>query len=134
MTTANDHGFDPTLSLCVQTMLGKKPIDPVVLDLRGLTTVADAFVICHGRSNRQVMALAEHVLRILKKKGIRPLSVEGLKEGHWVLIDYGHVVVHLFYEPMRELYDLEGLWTDAGRININSMIGPDTGEKEDENG
>jgi ribosome-associated protein len=83
--------------------------------------VADTFIICSGRSNRQVSAIAEHIQWDLKQHKIIPLSVEGFKEGHWVLIDYGHVVIHVFYEPVRQFYDLEGLWVDAKRIQTPSM-------------
>jgi len=69
-----------------------------------------------------VTAIAENIQVALKKQKIRPLSVEGLKEGHWVLIDYGHVIFHIFYEPVREFYDLEGLWSDADRIKTKSLI------------
>lgn len=99
-------------------VLAKKARNPVVLDLRGLTSIADAFIICSGRSNRQVMAIAEHVQAALKKQGIRPLSVEGNKEGHWTILDYGDVVIHIFFESVREFYDLEGLWIDARRVGI----------------
>ncbi len=115
--------LDPSLDLYVQAVLGKKAINPVILDVRGLTSIADVFIICSGRSNRQVTAIAEYIQTNLKKEhGIRALSVEGLKEGHWVLIDYGHVIIHVFYEPVRNFYDLEGLWIDAKRISSRSRL------------
>ena len=110
------NDLDPSLDVYVRAVLGRKAMDVVFLDVRELTSVADVFLICSGRSTRQVTAIAEFVLEELKKHGIRALSVEGLKEGHWVLLDYGHVIVHVFYEPMRKFYDLEGLWIDATRI------------------
>ena len=110
--------LDPLLNLYVEAALGKKAQELVVLDVRGLTSVADTFIICSGRSNRQVSAIAEHIKDDLKKHNIRPLSIEGMKEGHWVLLDYGHIVIHVFYEPIREFYDLEGLWVDAKRISF----------------
>ena len=111
---------DPDLSvdLYVKAAMGKKAGDVVVLDVREITTIADVFIICSGRSNRQVTAIAEFIQTELKKHNLRPMSVEGKKEGHWVLLDYGHVVIHVFYEPVREFYDLEGLWVDAKRIQI----------------
>ena len=63
-------------------------------------------------------AIADSIVAKLKKHKIRPLSVEGTGEGHWVLLDYGHVVIHVFYEPVREFFDLEGLWADAKRVEI----------------
>jgi ribosome-associated protein len=65
-----------------------------------------------------VTAIAEHVERELRKQRIKPLSVEGAKEGQWVLLDYGSVVIHVFFESVREFYDLEGLWTDARRLKL----------------
>ncbi len=121
MTDTPTFSPDTALDLYVQAVTGKKAINPVVLDVRGLTSVSDVFIICSGRSNRQVLAIADDIQVKLKKHGIKPLSVEGKKEGHWVLLDYGHVVIHVFYEPVRTFYDLEGLWTDAKRIKIRSL-------------
>jgi ribosome-associated protein len=109
------------LDVFVKSVLGKKVKNPVLLDVRHLTSLADAFLICHCTSNRQVGAIAEHIQRDLKKQGITALSVEGIKEGHWVLMDYGHVVIHVFYETTRSFYDLEGLWSDARRIRTESL-------------
>jgi ribosome-associated protein len=113
--------LDSRLDIYVQAVLGKKAESVVVLDVRGLTSIADAFIICSGRSNRQVSAVADHVEQFLKQEGIRPLSVEGRKEGHWVLMDYGHVIIHVFYTETRSFYDLEGLWVDAKRVTTPSL-------------
>jgi ribosome-associated protein len=109
------------LDIYVSAALGKKAGNPVLLDVRHMTSVADAFLICHGTSTRQVSAIAEHVQRNLKKQGIKPLSVDGIKEGQWVLMDYGHVVIHIFYESTRCFYNLEGLWSDARSIQTPSL-------------
>jgi ribosome-associated protein len=114
--------LDPAFDLFVRAVLGKKVLQLVLLDVRDLTSVADAFLICSGRSNRQVTAIADYVLRSLKKQGKKPLSVEGKKEGHWVLLDYGEVIIHIFYEPLRSFYDLEGLWIDAKRVKTKSLL------------
>lgn len=114
-------GIDPSIDRYVRAALGRKAMGVVVLDVRELTSVADVFMICSGRSNRQVTAIADHIQADLKKQKIMPLSVEGKKEGHWVLLDYGHVVIHIFYEPLRRFYDLEGLWVDARRIQTASL-------------
>lgn len=97
---------------------GKKAADIVALDVREFSSVADVFILCSGSSNRQVSAIAEHIQATLKQRKIRPLHVEGLKEGQWVLMDYGHVIIHVFYGPVREFYDLEGLWADAPRLPV----------------
>jgi ribosome-associated protein len=99
----------------------KKALNLIVLDVRDLTSIADVFIICSGRSNRQVNAIADSIVAKLKKHKIKPLSVEGTGEGHWVLLDYGHVVIHVFYEPVREFFDLEGLWADAKRITTPTL-------------
>ncbi len=112
---------DPTLDLYVKAVLGKKALNVVALDVAELTSIADVFIICSGRSNRQVGAIADYIKRDLKNHKIKPLSVEGSKDGHWVLLDYGHVIIHVFYEPMREFYDLEGLWVDAKRIETPAL-------------
>ena len=116
------NDYDPSLDLYVKAALGRKAFDLVVLDVRVLTSVADAFIICSGRSNRQVTAIAEFIQTELKKVGKKPLNVEGKKEGLWVLLDYGHVIIHVFYESVRHFYDLEGLWMDAKRIKTKSLI------------
>ncbi len=113
--------FLSDLDLYLKAALGKKARGLIILDVRGLTSVADAFIVCSGRSNRQVMAIADHIQRDLKTQRIKPLSVEGTKEGHWTLLDYGHVIIHVFYEPVRAFYDLEGLWVDAKRVKTKSM-------------
>lgn len=110
--------LDPALDLFIQAVLGKKAAHVVALDVRGITSIADVFIICSGRSNRQVSAIADHVVRELRKQKIKPLSVEGSAEGQWVLIDYGYVVIHVFFESVRQFYDLEGLWSDARRIPV----------------
>ena len=109
--------IDPSLDFFIEAILGKKAFNVVVLDVAELTSYADVFIFCSGRSNRQVSAIADNIQASLKKNHkIKPISVEGTKDGHWVLMDYGHVIIHVFYEPVREFYDLEGLWVDAKRI------------------
>jgi ribosome-associated protein len=114
-------GFISSLEPYVNAVLGRKASGLVVLDVRGLTSVADAFIICSGRSNRQVMAIADYIKQDLIKQGISLLSIEGKREGHWVLMDYGHVIIHVFYEPQRSFYNLEGLWVDAKRVKTAGM-------------
>ena len=92
-----------------------KPIDPVLLDLSGRSSVADWFFIASAAGARQLTAIAEKIIRRARECGVRPLGLEGLGGDHWVLVDLGEVVVHLFNQEARALYDLEGLWTDAPR-------------------
>ena len=107
------NASEADLDLYINAALGKKAMNLVALDVHNLTSFADVFIICSGRSNRQVNAIAEHIQTDLKKHKIKPLSVEGVGDGQWVLMDYGHVIIHVFYDPVREFYDLEGLWLDA---------------------
>jgi ribosome-associated protein len=109
---------DASLEVFFKAVLGKKALKVVALDVRELTSIADVFIICSGRSSRQVSAIADHIERELRKQKIKPLSVEGGAEGQWVLVDYGYVVIHVFQEAARQLYDLEGLWSDARRIPV----------------
>ena len=110
-----------SIDIYIKAILGKKARQLVALDVVGLTSVADTFIICSGSSNRQVSAIAEHVQIYLKQHGKKPLSIEGMKEGQWVLMDYGDVIIHVFYESVRTFYDLEGLWNDARRIKTSDM-------------
>jgi ribosome-associated protein len=93
-----------------------------VLDLRGLASFTDYFLICHGRSKRQVQAIADQVMDSLRDEKQRPLSVEGYRLAEWILIDYGDFVVHVFSESRREFYGLERLWSDAPVI-FRSIVG-----------
>jgi len=113
--------IDSSIEQYIKTVMGKKAMEIIVLDLRGLSSVADVFILCHGRSHRQVSAIAEFIRTELKKQRLMPLNVEGIAEGHWVLLDYGHVIIHVFYEPVRRFYNLEGLWVDARRINFDHL-------------
>ena len=101
MTDNQMDSFEKMLGPFIEAVLSKKAMDVVALDMRGLTSIADAFIICSGRSNRQVSALGEFIKTALKKKGKKAIAVDGLKEGHWVLMDYGYVIIHIFYEPIR---------------------------------
>jgi len=104
--------------LCAEAALDKKGADLAILDVREHTSLADYFVIVSGRSDTQVRAIAEHVEEVCRKAGYRPLAVEGLRHGQWVLLDFGDVVVHVFYAPVRDFYDLERLWAQAPRRTL----------------
>ena len=99
--------------------LEKKALDVTVLDLSGLTVIADYFVICSGESTTQVKAVAEFIEQEFAKKRIRPLGVEGAAHSHWILLDYGDVIIHVFEKETRAYYNLEKLWMDAKAVEIN---------------
>lgn len=103
---------------CARAALDKKAVDLVVLDVRGLTSIADYLVICTGRSDRQVQAIAQAVDEQLREDGERPIAIEGMTRGQWVLMDCADVIVHVFYKPVREFYDLERLWEHAPRVQL----------------
>jgi len=96
--------------------LDKKARDVLILDLRGLTIIADYFVICSGESTTHVRAIVEGVEEKSKKIGLKPPGIEGLNYSHWVLMDFGDVIVHIFEERTRDFYELEKLWMDAERV------------------
>lgn len=99
--------------------LQKKALDLVVLELTGITVIADYFIICSGESTTQVKAIAEFIEEDLKQKGLKPRGVEGLGYSHWVLLDYGDIIVHVFETETRAYYDLERLWLDARTIRVD---------------
>jgi ribosome-associated protein len=106
--------------LAARTIVAHKGLDPVLLEVSKFCSFADFFLICSGGSRRHVLALAQHLEETLSQAGIKPLGVEGLDEGQWVLMDYNIVVIHIFLEPLREFYNLEDLWSEAPRFQIDS--------------
>ena len=100
----------------VEIASDKKGNDIVMLRTAELTTMADFFVICSGRSDRQVQALAGAIMDELRDDGLRPIGTEGLASSRWVLLDYGSVIVHVFAPEEREYYGLERLWGKAAQV------------------
>ena len=99
--------------------LEKKCEEVKILDLRGLTSVTDFFVIVTADSERKAKAAAEHILDELREDGERPMHVEGMDTMHWILLDYVDVVVHIFMPDERRFYDLESLWSDAPVVQVS---------------
>ena len=106
--------------LLARAVEGGKASNPLVLEVKELCSYTDYLVICSGHSDRQVRALADRVLEALEESDLQKPGVEGYEKSHWILIDSGDVVVHVFYEPARAAYDLETLWLDAPRIDIDT--------------
>jgi ribosome-associated protein len=94
----------------------KKAADIVLLDVGELTTLADAFVICSGGSERQLEAIADGIVSALREEGVRPIGREGVAASHWVLLDFGGVIVHIFTPPERDFYQLEKHWSEAKTV------------------
>jgi ribosome-associated protein len=108
-----------TALAAVAAALDKKCLEPVLLDVRALASYTDYILVVSGRSDRQVGAIADGVIDALSAVGRRPMGSEGLRDGQWSLVDFGDLIVHVFYHPVREFYDLEGLWSDAPRVPID---------------
>lgn len=104
--------------LAASAALAVKAEDVVLLEVGEVAYFADAFVLATGRSDRQVQAIADAVVRAAKESGDPPLGIEGYREGRWVLVDWGDVIVHVFQREVRAHYDLERLWSEARRLEI----------------
>lgn len=104
--------------VCAKAALDTKAEDLLILDVRGLTSFTEYFLIMNGTSTRHVQALAETIEAQLRSKRIKSSTAEGLREGMWVLLDFDDVVVHIFYHEQRKFYDLEGLWAAGKRIEL----------------
>ena len=109
-------GAEEIVRQCRELLDEKLARDIVVLDLRGLSTITDYFVICNGESLRQNTTLAEHLMASFEATGLRATHVEGLDDARWVVLDYIVAIVHIFDTETRELYTLEKLWGDAKRV------------------
>lgn len=109
------------LRLCYNAVVEKKAEDVLLLDLRKVTSSTDFFLICHAPSTRQVGAISDNVERLLRKNGFKRFHAEGKKEGTWVLVDAGDVVIHIFQKETRGHYDLEDLWIDATKIEAEEI-------------
>ncbi|NDG84292.1 MAG: ribosome silencing factor [Proteobacteria bacterium] len=104
--------------LSVQSAANKKAENIKILDLKELSSFTEYFMISSGMSDRQVQAIADSIVIDLKESGFAPISVEGYREGRWIIIDYGDCVMHVFLDALRDFYNLEQLWTHAKRVPI----------------
>jgi ribosome-associated protein len=111
--------FDDRLQRAINAAAEKKAIEPTVLDLRGISSFTDFFVIVTGANRRQVQAISDAVVDHLKRNGSPAARVEGYQTAEWVLIDYGDFVVHVFDDKARRFYDLERLWREARRRDLS---------------
>jgi len=106
------------VNIAVQAAEDKKAIDITVLDIREISVIADYFIICSGRSGTQVQAIVENIQERLERDNVVTLRREGFREGNWVLLDYGDVIIHVFRESERQFYNLERLWGDAQVVGV----------------
>jgi ribosome-associated protein len=108
-----------TVLQAVEYALDKKGFNLKLLDVRELSSLTDYLLLVSGRSDRQVQAVAENIkLEFKNKHQELPLAIEGMDQGRWVLLDYGEFMVHVLQEPVREFYDLEGLWNEAAEVPL----------------
>jgi ribosome-associated protein len=111
--TTTQIEMTPALERATVLAADRKGVDMLVMDLRGISNATDFFFLVSGTSDMHARSIAEHIIEELKKEGVRPSHVEGLRTGRWVLIDYIDFVVHVFHPAAREFYQLERLWGDA---------------------
>ncbi|MGE3765818.1 MAG: ribosome silencing factor [Kofleriaceae bacterium] len=116
--STSTEGLDGAMK-ALALALDKKALEPVLLDVRDLCSFCNYQLVLSGRSDRQVDAIADGISAGLKQDDLRPIGSEGARTGQWALLDYGDFVVHVFLHSAREHYDLEGLWNDAPRVQID---------------
>jgi ribosome-associated protein len=109
---------DKYLCCAIKAAQNKKALDLVVLDLKGIASFTDAFLICSGTSTPQVHAISDEIELKMKELGQRPNHIEGYQQAEWVLIDYSDLIVHIFSPKTRVFYNLERLWREAQRFDI----------------
>lgn len=120
-TKSNSTDPAAVLTLVREILENHKAEETVVIDLQGKSTIGDYMVIASGTSSRQVVALAEHIVQSLKKRGLPTVKPEGIRQGDWVLVDAGNVIVHLFRPEVRDFYNLEKMWeVDLTEPDVNT--------------
>jgi ribosome-associated protein len=112
------------MELVVKTVDDKRAENIAVLDMEGISLVADYFVICHGNSEKQVQAISKELKDIALENDIQLRRMEGYDHARWVLIDLGNVVVHVFHRDDRSYYNLEKLWGDANSVDVDAILAP----------
>lgn len=110
------------LKIAVTAADDKKAHDIVAMDISQVASFADHFLFCTGDSSRQIQAIADEIERRLKEAGIRPSHIEGYQNAEWVLMDYFDLVVHIFSKTARAYYDLERLWRDGKKLDVEALI------------
>jgi ribosome-associated protein len=110
------------VKLIVNSLNNHKAEDIQVIGIRDLTVIADYFVIANGTSTTQVKALADYIEKELQEQGVTPLRIEGYSTANWILLDYGSVIVHVFYKETRDFYNLERLWKDGQQLQLSDFL------------
>jgi len=112
----------------------RKPKRVTALMVSELTSYTDMVVIVEAGSSRQVTSLSEHIIKSLKEAKIKTLGTEGVKEGQWALLDFGHLIIHIFESDAMVFYDLEGLWSDAAPVDLSEFGRQTETDMEDDDG
>jgi ribosome-associated protein len=112
------------LNKIAQTIFDKKGINILALDVQGISTITDYAVIAEGNVDRHVIAIARGIMDAMEALGEKPVHTEGLQSGDWIVLDYVHIMVHLFMPGLREKYQLEQLWKKGGIVDLNIVIEP----------
>jgi ribosome-associated protein len=112
----------------------RKPKSVTALMVRELTSYTDMVVIVEAGSSRQVTSLSEHIIKSLKGAKIKASGTEGVKEGQWALLDFGHLIIHVFESDAKAFYDLEGLWSDAQPVDLSAFNIQTSTDMEDDDG
>jgi ribosome-associated protein len=120
--------------LMIKLLEDKKGEEILPIDLRKKVDFADYFLLCSAHSTKHAQGLADYVTLELEKIGIMPLSVEGMEQGNWIVLDYGSIVVHIFYEPIRRLYNLEELWLDQPQRRVKKLSQEQRGSLQSSSG
>ncbi len=117
------------VKLTLKTALDKKAENPLVIDLRGLSSLADFFIILTASSDTHARTIADEIKRKFKEEGVLPVSVEGYENANWILMDFGDLIVHIFKPEFRELYNLESLWLDAPKLDLSQLLPEEVGNE-----
>lgn len=118
----NNISQEKAIETIIKALDSKRAEDIQLIGIKDLTIVADYFVIANGTSNTQTKALADEVEFKMKELGVEPLRVEGYQGATWIILDYGDIVVHVFYKETRSYYNLERLWSDGEQVDIDKYL------------
>ncbi|MBA2729047.1 MAG: ribosome silencing factor [Parachlamydiaceae bacterium] len=119
---SSNNGASKLLDVIAQAIFDKKGVNILALDVSGISTMTDYFVIAEGNVDRHLSAICTSIVDAMKQRGEIPLHVEGLRDSDWVIIDFGFIVVHLFTPDMREKYAIEQLWKEGKLVDVNIII------------
>ena len=121
-STSNPKGNQNDAQRISELMLDKKALDIIMIDVRKITTLTDLFVVCTSESEPQTRAITDHINQKMKEEGVKSWHIEGYEHLDWVLIDFVHIVVHIFSKESREFYEFERLWADGKITHVKDEV------------